>query len=47
MVNWSGAALIMILFPIVQEAVPNQGFIFAFFGTMAILSIPVTRKYMI
>lgn len=47
MLNWAGAALIMILFPLAQAAVPNQGYIFAFFGTFAVLSVPITKKFML
>lgn len=47
MLNWAGAALIMIFFPLVQAAVPNPGYIFAFFGTFAVLSIPITKKIML
>lgn len=45
--NWCGAALVMILFPIVQQMVPNQGIIFAFFGIVATLSLFVTNKLML
>jgi hypothetical protein len=47
MCNWAGAALIMILFPIVQASVSNQGYIFAFFGLFALLSVPITKKFML
>lgn len=47
MVNWTGTALIMILFPLAQAAVSNQGYIFAFFGTIAVVSIPIIKKFML
>lgn len=49
MINWSGAALIMILFPILLNYMPdnNPGYIFLFFGIYVTLSIYVTRIMMI
>jgi len=47
MVNWFAAATIMIFFPLAQAAVPNQGYIFAFFGTFTILSVVMTKKFML
>ena len=46
-VNWSGATIVMIGFPIVQNLVPNQGYIFAFFGSFAVFSLYMTNKYML
>ena len=45
--RWIGASLIMILFPLIQAVVPNQGYIFAFFGTCTFLSLAVTKKFML
>lgn len=47
MANWGSAAFIMILFPIVTELVPNQGYIFLFFAVVALLSLIVTKKLML
>lgn len=47
MTNWAGSALVMIIFPVIQSAVSNQGYIFAFFGTCAALSVYVTNRLMI
>ncbi len=46
-VNWGGAALAIILFPIVQSMVPNQGYIFVFFGLFATFSVIVINKFML
>jgi hypothetical protein len=49
MTNWGGAALIMILYPILLEKLPekNPGYIFMFFGLFVTLSLPVTKKLML
>ena len=47
MASWGGAAFILILFPVVQKNIDNQGFIFLFFGVIAVLSLIVTKRLMI
>jgi len=49
MVNWGGASLVMILFPIVIQYLPdnNPGFIFLYFGTYGLLSLIITSRFMI
>ena len=41
------STFILILFPVVQKKIENQGFIFLFFGTIAVLSLIVTKRLMI
>ena len=47
MASWGGAALVLILFPIVQQRLENQGFIFVFFAFFALSSLLVTNKLML
>ncbi len=49
MVNWSGAAIVMILFPILLEMMParNPAYIFLFFAAYLALSLIVTQAIMI
>jgi len=47
MANWGGAAFVMILFPIITELLPNQGYIFLFFAAIALVSTVVTNKLML
>jgi MFS family permease len=49
MVNFSGAAIVMIFFPIIVEMLPgrNPAFIFLFFATYLALSLVVTKVLMI
>ena len=47
MASWGGAALVLILFPIVQQRLENQGFIFLFFAFFALSSLLVTNKLML
>ena len=37
----------MILFPIITELLPNQGYIFLFFAAVALVSTVVTNKLML
>jgi len=49
MINWVGASIVMIFFPIALEHLPNNnpGYVFIFFGTFGLLSLIVTSKLMI
>jgi hypothetical protein len=49
MTNWSGAAFVMILFPILLEHLPNNnpGYIFLFFGIYLTFSLSITSKFML
>lgn len=48
MASWGGgAALVLVLFPIVQQRLENQGFIFMFFAFFALSSLLVTSKLML
>lgn len=49
MVNWAGAAIVMIFFPILLEHLPehNPTYIFLFFAVYLTLSLFVTNKFML
>lgn len=49
MVNWSGAALVMIFFPILLEHLPghNPAYVFLFFAVYGTLSLWVTSRFMV
>jgi hypothetical protein len=49
MVNWGGASIVMIFFPILLEILPghNPAYIFLFFAIYLTLSLFVTNKFML
>jgi hypothetical protein len=49
MINWGGAAIVMIFFPILLEILPgrNPAYIFLFFGIFLTFSLLVTNKFML
>lgn len=48
-INWGGAALVMLLFPIIKEILPNQnpGYLFLFFSVWCVISFLINAKYTI
>lgn len=48
-INWAGASLVMLLFPIIKEILPNQnaGYLFFFFCAWSIASFVVNAKFTI
>jgi SP family xylose:H+ symportor-like MFS transporter len=48
-VNWAGAALVMLLFPIITEILPNKnpGYLFFFFSAWCVASFLINAKYTI
>lgn len=48
-INWGGAALVMLLFPIIKEVLPNQnpGYLFLFFSVWCVISFLINAKYTI
>jgi hypothetical protein len=48
-INWGGAALVMLLFPIIQENLPNQNpaYLFLFFCAWCVASFLINAKYTI
>lgn len=49
MVNWASAAIIMLLFPVIKETLPNKNpaFLFLFFATWSTLSFFFNKKFVI
>jgi len=47
MMNWLGAALNGMLYPILKNWLPNEGFIYMFYGSVALLFVPVVKNLMI
>jgi len=48
-INWGGAALVMLLFPIIKEILPNKnpGYLFLFFSVWCVISFLINAKYTI
>jgi MFS family permease len=48
-INWAGATVCMLLFPIIKDALPNQnpGYLFLFFAAWCILSFLINAKFVI
>lgn len=47
--NWLGNSLVVLLFPIIKKALPeeNPGYLFCFFGIWCIISTLVNMKFMV
>ena len=48
-INWTGAALVMLLFPIIKKALPNEnpGYLFFFFSVWCVGSFLINAKFTI
>jgi hypothetical protein len=48
-INWAGAALVMLLFPIIKKELPNENpsYLFFFFSIWCVVSFVINAKYTI
>ena len=48
-INWGGAALVMLLFPIIKKSLPNENpsYLFFFFSIWCVLSFLINAKFTI
>ena len=47
MANLSGAALCIIVFPLLENALPNPGYLFLIFFAYTVLSMFINQKFMV